>query len=293
MAVVEEGNDVARDSQINGFKQWPVLVFEGELRSASSPHVYTSVCSENGSIMASADQIAAQIQSSKGLCASQAWISAFIASNGQRNIPASALAKTAIFRILASDFRESLSTNPTSVFPSNIFDPSIQERRLHGPIPVQVLDIEDIGASLWSQVEAIERVERGEAIRGREIVRTISVGEDQEATENNGSGNQATRGADGSGSVGGGPHRLVLQDANGLRAIAIEMHNIEGISTEKLSIGAKLLLQNATVARGMILLNPTSTTLLGGKIDSLDRPWKEGRKARLLERISAVNAEGS
>lgn len=242
--------------------------------------------------MASADQIAAQIQASKGLCVSQAWVNTFLASNAQRNIPASALTKTAIFRILASDFRESLSTNPTSVFPTNISDPNARERRLQGPIPVQVLDIEDIGSSLWSQVEAIERVERGEAIRGREIVRTVSVGEDQEAAENNGTGNRGAGNSAASG-VGGGPHRLVLQDANGLRAIAIEMQTVEGICMEKLSIGAKIVVQNATVARGMILLNPASTTLLGGKIDSLDRPWKEGRKARLLERISAVESEES
>ncbi|KAJ5220329.1 hypothetical protein N7468_009533 [Penicillium chermesinum] len=242
--------------------------------------------------MASADQLAAQIQASKGLCVSPAWVNNFLASNAQRNIPASALTKTAIFRILASDIRESLSPNPTSVFPANIFDPNIRERHLQGPIPVQVLDIEDIGASLWSQVEAIERVERGEAIRGREIVRTISVGEDQEAADNNSTANYTTGALNTPGS-GGGPHRLVLQDANGQRAVAVEMHNIEGLSIEKLSIGAKLVLRNALVARGMILLHPACATLLGGKIEALDRPWKEGRKARILERISAVGAEAS
>jgi hypothetical protein len=60
---------------------------------------------------------------------------------------------------------------------------------------VQVLDIEDIGTSLWSQIEAIERVERGEAIHGREIVRTIAVGEDPEASENNRANNNPANGA--------------------------------------------------------------------------------------------------
>ncbi|KAJ5115906.1 hypothetical protein N7456_000254 [Penicillium angulare] len=245
--------------------------------------------------MSTNDQILAQIQSSKGLCVSPTWLNNFLASSP--NILAPVLTKTAIFRVLASDFRESLSTNPTSILPVDISNPTFRERRLQGPIPVQVLDIEDIGSSLWSQVEAIERVERGEAIRGREIVRTISVGEDQEAVENswtqgatgnsNGTAN-ANANANASGSGGSGPHRLILQDAAGKKAVGIEMQRIEGVTLEKLSIGAKLMLRGATVARGIILLDPGCTTLLGGRIDSLDRSWKEGRKARLLRRIDAM-----
>lgn len=238
--------------------------------------------------MASADHIAAQIQSTKSLPVSTSWLSSFLASS-QRNIPVSALTKTALFRVLASDFRESLSKNPSSLFSVDIYDPNVQERRLSGPIPVQVLDIEDIGTSLWSQVEAIERVERGEAIRGREIVRTVAVGEDPEAAENNTNNGTA---ANASGSSGYGPHRLILQDAAGTKAVAIEMQRIEGITLEKLAIGSKMMLRNATVARGMVLLNPGCAELLGGKIEALDRPWREGRKARLLERITALEGEG-
>lgn len=240
--------------------------------------------------MASADQIAAQIQSTKSLPVSTSWLNSFLASS-QRNIPVSALTKTALFRVLASDFRESLSKPQFSLFPVDIYDPNVQERRLSGPIPVQVLDIEDIGTSLWSQVEAIERVERGEAIRGREIVRTVAVGEDPEAAENNSSNNGTAENA--SGSSGYGPHRLILQDAAGTKAVAIEMQRIEGITLEKLAIGTKMLLRNATVARGMVLLNPGCAELLGGKIEALDRPWREGRKARLLERITVLQGEGA
>ncbi|KAJ6111809.1 hypothetical protein N7523_007870 [Penicillium sp. IBT 18751x] len=242
----------------------------------------------------SADQIAAQIQSTKALPVSPSWLNAVLGSSEQmqRNIPTSALTKTALFRVLASDFRESLTTNSSSRLPVDIYDPTVQERRLAGPIPVQVLDIEDIGTSLWSQVEAIERVERGEATRGREIVRTVAVGEDQEAQESssaNSNGNSAALNA--SGNSGYGPHRLILQDAAGTKAVAIEMQRIEGISLEKLAVGAKFVLRDATVARGMILLNPASVDLLGGKIEALDKPWKEGRKARLLERITAMQTD--
>ncbi|KAJ5153300.1 uncharacterized protein N7482_009778 [Penicillium canariense] len=243
--------------------------------------------------MANAEQIAAQILAAKSLCVSSSWLNTFLASS-QRNIPASALTKTALFRVLASDIRQSLATNPTSVFPVDVSDPNVQERRLPGPIPVQVLDIEDIGTSLWSQVEAIERVERGEAIRGREIIRTISVGEDNEATGNGSSNNNSSVGtSSASGSSGHGPHRLILQDAGGTKAMAIEMQRIEGISLENLSIGSKFLLRNATVARGMVLMNPDSATLLGGKIEALDKPWREGRKARLLQKIGSMEAEAN
>ncbi|KAJ5455111.1 hypothetical protein N7475_010232 [Penicillium sp. IBT 31633x] len=244
--------------------------------------------------MTSPDQIAAQILSSKSLSVSQPWLNGFLASTStaQRNIPASALAKTAIFRLLASDIKESLSKHRSCVLPTNIHDPTVQERRLQGSIPVQVLDIEDIGTSLWSQIEAIERVERGEAIRGREIVRTIAVGEDPEATENNRANNNLANGAAGaSGNNGYGPHRLILQDAAGTLVIGVEMQRIDGISLERLAIGAKLLLRNPTAARGMLLLSPGSVTVLGGKIETLDKSWKEGRKARLLEKTASIEGE--
>jgi hypothetical protein len=34
-----------------------------------------------------------------------------------------------------------------------------------------------------------------------------------------------------------------------------------------------------------------SVTLLGGKIEALDKPWREGRKARLLEKTAGVERE--
>ncbi|CAI7630270.1 unnamed protein product [Penicillium crustosum] len=233
--------------------------------------------------MTSPDQIAAQILSTKSLSVAQPWLNAFLSSSStaQRNIPPSALAKTAIFRLLAS-----------CVLPVDIHDPTVQERQLQGSIPVQVLDIEDIGTSLWSQIEAIERVERGEAIRGREIVRTIAVGEDPEASENNRANNNPANGAaSASGNSGYGPHRLILQDAAGTMAVGVEMQRIDGIALEKLAIGAKLLLRNPSVARGMVLLSPGSVTLLGGKIEALDKSWRDGRKARLLEKTAGIERE--
>ncbi|GMG06881.1 unnamed protein product [Aspergillus oryzae] len=239
----------------------------------------------------SEEQIALQLLNTKSLPVSAAWLNNFVASTAhQRNVPLSALAQTALFRILASDFRDSLSTRtPSSLLPVDIFDPTVQERRLQGSIPVQVLDIEDIGTGLWSQVEAIERVERGEAIRGREIVRTINVDEDPEQSAEGIGGNTASAQPETGNS--NGPHRLVVQDAAGTKAVAIELKRVNGIALGKLPIGAKLVLRNATVARGMVLLTPESVTLLGGKIDSLDQTWKEGRKERLVARITEMQGQ--
>lgn len=239
----------------------------------------------------SEEQIALQLLSTKSLPVSAAWLNNFVASTAhQRNVPLSALAQTALFRILASDFRDSLSTRtPSSLLPVDIFDPTVQERQLQGSIPVQVLDIEDIGTGLWSQVEAIERVERGEAIRGREIVRTINVDEDPEQSAEETGGNTASAQPETGNS--NGPHRLVVQDAAGTKAVAIELKRVNGIALGKLPIGAKLVLRNATVARGMVLLTPESVTLLGGKIDSLDQTWKEGRKERLVARITEMQGQ--
>lgn len=232
--------------------------------------------------------IAAQLQS-KSLPVSPRWLAQFLAS--QRNErPLSALTQTALFRVLASDLRDTLS--PAALLPANIFDVHTQERRLVGPIPVQVLDVEDIGTSTWAQIEAIERIERGETVRGREIIRAVNVGDDdeqqQQQQQETDRSSAASRAHAASASLEGsarGPHRLLVEDAAGTRAVAFELRQIREIGAGTLSIGAKLVLQNATVARGMILLTPESVTVLGGKIDAMDLAWRQGRKARLQDSL--------
>ncbi|KAL4937995.1 hypothetical protein BDV06DRAFT_63382 [Aspergillus oleicola] len=240
------------------------------------------------------DQLSAHLQT-KSLPASQTWLSSFLETQNQRSIPLAALTKTVLFRLLNTDFRESLSPRSTSLLPVDIYDPNFQERRLPDTIPVQVLDIEDIGTSIWSQVEAIERVERGETVRGREIIRTVNVGDEEPNNETNSRTTaNANANAGASANESTGPHRLILQDAKGTRAVGIEITHVKGIAINSLSIGAKLLLRNATVARGMILLTPESVEVLGGKIETMNQAWKAGRKEMLLGRLNgAANESGS
>lgn len=228
--------------------------------------------------------------STKSLPVSPTWIANFLASisQNQQRAPLSALTQTALFRILTSDFTKSLSisSSPSAVLPRDVSDPTVKERRVSGPVPVQVLDIEDIGSSLWSQVEKIEQVERGETIRGREIVRNVDVdGADAESTTN------ASRPTGNNNTTAWGPHCLILQDALGTKVVALEYKNMHGISIDKLSIGAKFVLRDIVIARGMALLTPETVTVLGGKIDTWDTTWREKRKEVLLAKIEAQHAE--
>lgn len=154
-------------------------------------------------------------------------------------------------------------------------------------MPVQVLDIEDIGSSMWSQVEKIEQVERGETIRGREIVRNVNVDDLDNANE--GTASNASRST--GNTTSNGPHRLILQDASGTKVVALEYKAINGVSIEKLSIGAKLVLKDIIMARGMAMLTPETVTLLGGKIEAWDSTWRQKRKEVLLAKIEALHAE--
>lgn len=57
-----------------------------------------------------------------------------------------------------------------------------------------------------------------------------------------------------------------------------------------MSIGCKIQLRNAIVARGVVLLEPGTTKILGGKIEALHKAWKENRKAELKSAIEASEA---
>ena len=87
-------------------------------------------------------------------------------------------------------------------------------------------------------------------------------------------------------SKGGGPHKLLLQDIHGKRVFGIELKKVEGLGLG-MSLGCKAVLRNITVARGVILLEPRSMALLGGRINTLHQAWKENRKAELKVAIEA------
>jgi RecQ-mediated genome instability protein 1 len=202
---------------------------------------------------------------SKGLIPTQAWITSFLASQ-RTSVPLPALKQTALFRLVQTDITTTLQTSSPSTFPSGIHDAGIQERRLPGPLPVQVLDVEDIGRSRWSQVEALEAEERGETTKGREIIRVIPGEQDDSSVPTS--------------QISSGPYKLTLQDAQGTSVYGIELASVVGIGMN-MNIGAKLVLKDVLVARGVLLLEPNTVTVLNGKIDELHKKWKEKRKDAL------------
>ncbi|KAF2084533.1 RecQ mediated genome instability protein Rmi1 [Saccharata proteae CBS 121410] len=205
---------------------------------------------------------------SKSLSAHPTWLTQTFLPTTRASTPLPALKQTALFRLLASDITQTLQSTPSSVFPANIHDGTIKERRLPGPIPCQVIDVEDVGSSRWSQVEGLEAVGRGEGMKGREVIRVVpeTAGGDDDQQP----------------AASSGPHKLLLQDAKGTRVYGVEVAAVEGVGVG-MSIGAKLVLRDVVVARGLLLLEPRNTQVLGGKIDVLHKAWREGRLERLRE----------
>ena len=218
-------------------------------------------------------QITSQLINTKSLTPSPTWLTVFLTSQ-RPSTPLPALTQTALFRLLASDITTSLLSSPTTCFPPDIHNANIQERKLAGPIAVQVLSVEDMSKSRWEQIEAIEAIERGEGTKGREIIRVAA------AAEEGGEDNENVK------RDGGGTHKLALQDAKGTRVYGIELKGVEGVGLG-MSMGCKMVLRNVVVARGVVLLEPGTTTVLGGKIEGLHKAWKEGRKAELKAAIEA------
>jgi RecQ-mediated genome instability protein 1 len=203
-----------------------------------------------------------------------AWLQSFL-STTRPNTPLPAIKQTAGFRLLATDISTSLNPPANSVFPQDILRGTVQSRIVPGPVICQVLDIEDIGNSRWSQVEAIESKERGETTKGREVVRVVEQENDDPSAAPTPIHSK-------------GPFKLLLQDAKGLKMYAFDIKGIDGLNTNT-AMGTKLLLHNIDIRRGVAMLEPGNVQILGGKLEALDKAWKEGRKERLMR---AAKAEG-
>ncbi|KAF2018286.1 RecQ mediated genome instability protein Rmi1 [Aaosphaeria arxii CBS 175.79] len=212
--------------------------------------------------------------SSRHLHPTDAWLQTFI-STVRPNTPIPALKQTCLFRLLATDITNSLDQPQSSLFPSDVLNAKAQSRFLAGPIVCQVLDIEDIGSSRWSQVESLEATERGETTKGREIIRVTD-------DEPNGAIPTST--------ISKGPFKILLQDAKGTKVYALDLSGTNGLHTG-ISMGTKLVIRNADVRRAVLMLEPGRTQILGGKIEALDKVWKEGRKERLMAAARAQNSE--
>jgi RecQ-mediated genome instability protein 1 len=208
---------------------------------------------------------------SKGFTPKASWVTNFL-STQRPNVPLQALQSSAMFRMIHGDITASIQITANTIFPADMLNATIKERKLKGPIPVQVLEIEDMSQSRWSQAELLEAVERGETTRGREIIRVV-------ANENDSDQTQAP--------PTHGPHKLTLQDANGTQVYAFELAPMPNINLNKVMIGSKLVLRDVAVARAVVMLDPRTIVCAGGKIDDLNQRWLAGRKDKLRESARA------
>ncbi|KAK6528975.1 hypothetical protein TWF694_004200 [Orbilia ellipsospora] len=220
-------------------------------------------------------QISSHILSSKSILPSQAWLTTFL-STQKPNLPFQSLCQTALYRLLASEITASVQPTPENTIPANIHDS--QKSLLKGPIVVQIADVEDIGHSKLSQLEALESAERGEKTKGKEVIRVVP-GEAEDTDPDN------------LGLAGvGGPHKLLLEDAKGTRFYGIEVKAIKDISIG-MNIGSKIVLKDVTAIRGVLMLEPGNTTLVGGKVEELHKKWREERKGKLKAAIEAMKED--
>ncbi|KAI1112861.1 hypothetical protein F5Y14DRAFT_239313 [Nemania sp. NC0429] len=240
---------------------------------------------------------------------SAAWIRTAL-PNRNPLPPLPALLATVKTRFLAADLTNPLLFDaPSPALPPNSSNPEVREVKLTRDIPVQVLDIENLSTSKWDQVEALEAIVRGEQTRGREIIRLPTGDEEDElaiddpATQATVNGVERVRahgrgGAAASAGAGTGAgalavsksstHRLVLQDCKGQKLHGLELKRIDKIGVGTLNIGEKILLKRgAILARGTVLLEPATCTILGGKIEAWQKDWVENRLARLRQAVGA------
>lgn len=212
--------------------------------------------------MAQASALRAHL-ATKSLIPTTLWLDSFLASQ-RSSTPLAALKQTALFRLLSSDFTESLEKSATLSLPHDVHDTAHMQRKLEGSIPVQLLSVEDVGCSRWNQIEAIEAAERGETTKGREIIRTVPGEESAPAPA----------------FPSRGPHIFILQDAKGTQVYAFDVAGIESLSLSS-KMGMKMILRNVQVARAVLLLEPSTVLVLGGRIEAIHKAWQEERKVRL------------
>ncbi|CUS07465.1 unnamed protein product [Tuber aestivum] len=204
----------------------------------------------------------------------------------QRQIPTGpALFGWLKFRILSSDITDSLQPYANLCFPVNITDGDVQSTPLPGPVAVQVVGIEDMGTSKFNQIDRIEMGERGEFMKGKEVIRVVPEEEGDEGVSGGALGRPRVATAK------TGPHKLLVEDAGGRGVYGIELHDIQGVHVD-MPMGTKqMVLKNVTVCRGVLLLAPANTLVLGGKVETLNQQYLANRKQVLKAALEKLRPQ--
>ncbi|GAA95325.1 uncharacterized protein L969DRAFT_15207 [Mixia osmundae IAM 14324] len=148
-----------------------------------------------------------------------------------------------------------------------------------GGILVQIVAMHDIAHPALTQLDILKqrRAERKAAERGVAPLRVIG-GTEQPSEEN------AEVDQDPTPVFPRGMLKLTLSDGYNT-AQAIEMNRIDALSMMATPLGAKLVLKNASVRNGMLLLDPTNCICKGGAIGLSDGELEDRLEAVLNARL--------
>ncbi|PSS09054.1 hypothetical protein M430DRAFT_146597 [Amorphotheca resinae ATCC 22711] len=211
--------------------------------------------------------------------------------------PMPALAATAKLRLLNADLTQPhiLDPSKTLCLPPGIADVRVVSRVLTADVPVQVLDIQDLSRSRWEQVEALEMERKGETTKGRQVIRAVPTQPDGDIISGTAASPETTSNTQGNANQNAGaaksngPFKLLLQDMKGQTVYGFELKRVDKVGyPPTMNIGCKIMLKKgAKVARGLVLMEPGSVLVLGGKIEALDKSWREGREKALRDAVGA------
>ncbi|KAF7922167.1 hypothetical protein EAE99_007347 [Botrytis elliptica] len=215
------------------------------------------------------------------------------------------LLATTRHRLLSTSLTSPNLLSPeTPSLPPSLSNPLVKEILLETDIPVQVLDIQDISRSQSDLLLDLEAERLGERTQGRSIIRVadesssspldLGSSASTQILPNHPPQNKSTP------SHSPGPFKLHLQDRTGATIYAFTTSLPASSPLQgkigfppKMNIGCKILLQRGTrVHRGMVRLEGNTCIVLGGRVEGLDRAWKEGWEGRLRESIEKGRGGG-
>lgn len=129
---------------------------------------------------------------------------------------------------------------------------------------------------------------RGEMRAGRGIVRVVTA----EDGDGDGDGDGFAP-ATGTGAGAGSVYKFLLQDSRGRLVWGVDCDAVFSVAgligtaagagvANQVTIGTKILLRNGCrVDRGVVRIEGAFVTVLGGRIEGLEKIWREGRIERL------------
>lgn len=145
----------------------------------------------------SIDVLLQKLSTQHGLHARPSVLQALLTQlqNSAHPPPARALVETLKFRLLASDITTSLQPYANLCLPPTLPHTAPKSTTLPSDgIVVQVLDIVDVTSSRADALDRLEMVERGETMRGREIIRIAPGEADGDAEGDTAAGAEAKKG---------------------------------------------------------------------------------------------------